>query len=194
VASATVVSFTPNTFAYTSTLLLGVGAISSAGTSQIGLNGYDMDDFRFYLRALLPAEVLILTLTAENASAGASGSSCNGPGGMPVISGNGLPTLGNASFAVNLSNAESSRLCACVLGFTPAAFGTFNLAPWLGAGCEMQTDAAAAIFYVTSATGTASQPLAVPPNPSYSGLHVYGQWLIHGTVGAVTRLLDVNVR
>lgn len=195
VPSATVVSFTPNTFAYTSTILFGVGAQNSTGGSPVTLNGYDQDDFRFYLRALLPAEVLIVALTAENASAGRSGSSCNGTLGMPIISGNGLPTLGNSSFAVNLANAESGRLCAVVLGFTPAAFGTFNLAPWLGAGCEMQTDAAAAVFYVTSGAGTASQALAVPANPSYSGLHVYGQWLILGSAGgAVTQLLDVNVR
>jgi PKD repeat protein len=190
--SATVVNFTPNTFAYTSAILFGVGAISSTGGSAIGLNGYDLDDFRFYLRALNPAEVLISALLPENPSAGAFGSSCPGPGGTPVISGTGVPSIGNASFAINLSNAEDNKLAAIVMGFTPAANGVISLAPWLGAGCELQTDAVGLTFYITAANA-ASQPFPIPGSTAYAGLHVYGQWLVLGTTGAATRLLDCNL-
>jgi hypothetical protein len=68
----------------------------------------------------------------------------------------------------------------------------FPLTPWLGAGCELQTDAAVVLFHFT-ASNAASQGLAIPANPTYAGLHVYGQWLVLGTTGADTRLLDIAV-
>ncbi len=186
------VTFPANSFAYTSTAPLAVGAISSTGGSSIGTH-YDLDDFRFYLRALQPAEVLVESLSAERAAAGAFGSSCAGPGGTPEVQGVGVPSLGNGTFALQLANAESGRLAACAIGFTPATFGTLSLAPWLGAGCELQTDAASLTFHVTGATG-ATQAFPIPNGAAFAGLHVYAQWLVLGTQGAATRLLDVNLR
>ena len=190
--SGTVVNFTPNTFSYTSTLPLAIGAISTAGGSPIG-TGYDLDDFRFYTRALTGAEVLVNALSAEAASAGAAGTFCDGPGGTPIISGNGVPSLGNASFSVDLSNAENSKLAAIVFGFLPATFGTFDLSPWLGAGCELQLDYSAANFHIT-AGNAASQAFAIPSAASFQGLHIYSQWVILGTTGAASRLLDINLQ
>ncbi len=191
VASATVVSFTPNTFTYTGNNMV-VGASTAAGGSAIG-TGYDMDDFRFYSRALLPAEVLVNSLLGENATAGSAGSFCDGPGGTPVISGNGSPTLGNAGFTVDLSNAENARLAALVFGVGPAAAGVVNISQWFGAGCELQTDLLATNFHVT-ASNAASQAFAIPQNTAFQGYHVYAQWLILGTAGAATRLLDINLQ
>ncbi len=190
--SATVVTFTPNTFSYASTLLFGVGSISSAGSSPFGA-GYDMDDFRFYTRALLPVEVMILSVTAENASSGVFSGSCPGTMGTPTIAGVGRPTLGNATYAVSLGNAENSRLAGLVMGFTPAAWGTFDLSPFLGAGCTLGVPWGQALFHVTAGNG-ATQALPIPNNPALSGWHVYAQWLIAGTTGATSQALDINIQ
>jgi PKD repeat protein len=191
-ASTNVVSFTPNTFSYVSATLFGVGAMNTTGTSPIGAH-YDMDDFRFYTRALLPAEVLVCSLSPENASAGASGLSCPGTLGTPTIgSTGGNPTQGNAAFAVTLGNAENNRLAAIAGGFTPASFGTFDLSPWIGAGCVLQNDAIALSFTIVNGNG-ASQNLPIPA-AGLQGQHIYFQWAVLGTTGAATRMLDVNIQ
>jgi PKD repeat protein len=189
--STTTVSFTPNSFSYAGGAF-AVGAQNTSGGSRIGTH-YHLDDFRLYGRALLPAEVQILALLSEHASAGSYGSACAGPGGTPVISGNGVPSLGNASYAVDLSNAENGRLAAIVFGFAPAAFGSFNIDPWLtGPGCALQTDNLALGIH-TTAGNAASQPFAVPNFAGLAGQHIYSQWVILGTLGAVTRVLDSNL-
>ena len=94
---------------------------------------------------------------------------------------------------MNLGNAEDQRLAAIVFGFTPAAHGLLSLQPWLGAGCELQTDIAGIGFHVT-AGNAATHGLPIPNGASFAGLHIYGQWLVLGTTGAATRLLDTNLR
>ncbi|MBM4060584.1 MAG: PKD domain-containing protein [Planctomycetes bacterium] len=192
VPSTNVVTFAPNTFSYVSTVNLAVGAYNISGTSPIGTH-YHLDDFRFYTRALSPAEILINALSVEQASAGVSGLSCPGTLGTPVIgSTGGAPTQGNAAFAVTLSNAEDLRLAAIAFGFTPAAFGTFDLSPWLGAGCVLQNDAVGLNFLITSGNA-ATQPFPIPA-AGFAGLHIYGQWAVLGTVGAATRMIDINIQ
>lgn len=186
------VSFTPNTFSYTSATNLAVGAMNVAGGSPNGAN-FHLDDFRFYTRALSAPEVQLISLLPEDASAGASGLSCPGTLGTPAIGSlGGRPQAGNASFAVTLGNAENNRLAAIAFGFTPAAWGTFDLSPWLGAGCVLQNDAAALNFLITSGNA-AVQPFAIPPGTGFAGLHVYAQWAVLGTVGAATRMLDIHI-
>lgn len=191
VASTSVASFAPNSFSYSGSAMF-VGGSSGTGGSPITL-GYDFDDFRFYSRALVPAEILVNSMLGENPTAGSAGTFCDGPGGTPIISGTGVPSVGNAGFAVNLANAEDTRLAALVFGFTPATAGVFDLSPWLGAGCELQTDLVAANFHVV-ANSAATQAFAIPQNAAFQGLHVYGQWLILGTQGAATRLLDISIQ
>lgn len=186
------INFTPNTFTYTSATNLVVGALTTTGGSPI-VAGYDFDDFRFYTRALSAGDVLAVSLTPENASAGASGTACAGPGGNPTISGNGVPSLGNAGFAIELGNAENGCLAAAIFGMAPVMAGTLSLAPWLGTGCDLQTDVASANFHLTVGNA-ASQPFAVPAVPSIAGLHIYAQWAVLGSAGAVTKLLDCNLQ
>jgi len=63
----------------------------------------------------------------------------------------------------------------------------------LGPGCVLQIDWFRPIFHVT-AGGSALQPMPVPNVAALSGYHVYVQWLVAGTVGAVTPALDLNIR
>ncbi|MBM4060585.1 MAG: PKD domain-containing protein [Planctomycetes bacterium] len=192
VPSTNVRSFTPNTFSYSSTANFAVGANGTGGTSPIGAH-FHLDDFRFYTRALTPAELLINALTVEQAAASVSGLSCPGTLGTPVIgSTGGAPAQGNANFALTLGNAENQRLAALAVGLTPAAFGTFDLSPWLGAGCVLQNDAIALNFYVVSGNAV-TQPFPIPA-AGFAGQHFYAQWAVLGTVGAATRMLDINIQ
>lgn len=193
VPSTNVVAFTPNTFSYASTSgrTFAVAAQGNSGLSPLGLH-YDMDDFRYYTHALTAVDILV-AMQAENASAGAFGSSCAGPGGAPVIGTTGLPQLSNFLFSIDLANAESGRLCALMLGLRPAAFGSFDLSGFLGAGCALQVDPYAYYFQIVT-NGAGSQPLPIIPLPGVAGLHLYGQWLVLGTTGAATTALDVNIQ
>lgn len=94
---------------------------------------------------------------------------------------------------MTLSNAENLSLAGIAFGFTPAAFGTFDLSPWLGAGCVLQNDAAALNFMVTSGNA-ATQPFAMPAGPGFAGQHIYAQWAVLGSVGAASKMLDINIR
>lgn len=190
--STNVISFTPNSFNYSGTRFMAVAAQGDSGLSTFGLH-YDMDDFRYYTRALSQADIMNVML-AEEPSAGTFGTACAGPSGLPVIAGQGLPALGNGSFAVDLTNAEASRPCALVIGATPAAFGVVDLSAFLGTGCSLQTDPLVVIASATSGSGAASQPLPIPAGNNLIGLHLYTQWVILGTQGAVTQVLDVNVQ
>lgn len=189
--SSNVISFTPNTFTYTGTRFMAVAAQGDSGLSPFGVH-YDMDDFRYYGRALTQPEIMA-AMVAENPSAGTFGSSCAGPGGAPQIGATGLPQLGNPTFSIDLANAEDSRLCVLALGLQPAAFGTFDLSPALGAGCTLQVDPFSLLLQVVVATA-ATQPMPIPNNAALHGLHVYGQWIIAGSTGAVTQALDVNIQ
>jgi PKD repeat protein len=193
VPSTNPITFAPNTFTYTSATNLAVGANGTTGTSPSGAH-FHLDDFRFYTRALMPAELLLLALLPENASAGATGASCPGTlGTLQIGAAGGSPTLGNGAFTVTLGNAENNRLAAIAIGMTPASFGTLSLAPWLGAGCTLQTDPAALNFYITSGNG-AQQPFPIPAGSGFAGLHLYAQWLVLGTQGATSPMLDINLR
>ncbi|MCA8950261.1 MAG: hypothetical protein KDE27_12220 [Planctomycetes bacterium] len=188
--STNVVSFTPGTFTYSGTRDFAVGAQGDSGLSPI-VNQYDLDDFRWYGRALVQGEILA-SMASENPAASSYGTPCPGTLGDPTIFGNGVPQLGNASFTVDLANAENGRLCALALGLTPVAFGSMPLDPFLGAGCSLQTDHLALVFAVTAGNG-ASVSVVIPADPSFQGFHIYGQYLVAGTTGAVTPVLDINI-
>jgi len=68
------------------------------------------------------------------------------------------------------------------------------LAPLTGPGCELQLDNAGAVFGFVSATGTASVPMTIPNDPANAGLHIYNQYLMLGSAGAATQLLDSNTQ
>ncbi|MEZ5962411.1 MAG: LamG-like jellyroll fold domain-containing protein [Planctomycetota bacterium] len=189
--SSIVVNFPPNSFSYSGTRFMAVAAQGDSGLSPFGQH-YDMDDFRYFGRALTQTEILAAMLT-EEASAGTFGTACAGPNGLPVVAGFGLPQLGNATFRVDLTNAEPSRPCALVLGVTPATFGTFDLSGILGSGCLLQTDPFAILFNGTGATG-ATQALPIPSGANLHGAHLYAQWVVAGSTGAVTEVLDINLQ
>ena len=190
--SANVVAFTPNSFNYTGTRFMAVAAQGDSGLSTFGQH-YAMDDFRYFTRALTAAEIAAV-MAGEAPSAGPYGTACAGPGGPPAVSGSGLPQIGNLAFGVDLTSAEPGRACLLVLGIRPATFGVIDLSAFLGTGCLLQTDPLLLLASATSGAGTASMPLPIPPDVSLVGAHAYTQWLVVGSQGAVSQVLDINLQ
>lgn len=194
VPSATSVSFAPGTFAYTSTTILAVGAISTGGTSTLA-TGYDMDDFRMYGRALTGAELLGMAIS-EQPAASTFGTGCAGPGGIPTIGGSGgVPRVGNGSFTVDINNTEVGRVAAILIGVLAVDGGNrpLDVSFLFGAGCQAETLPDLAAFVVGVGPNNPF-PLPIPNTPALAGGHVYCQGLVFGSSGAVTPALDINIQ
>lgn len=183
-----VVNYTPNTHVAAITEV-HVGYHTSTSSSYTAY--YDMDDVRLYARALSQAEIVAM-MAAESPTSSLFGDGCAGTIGVPTMSANSAPTLGNAGYAVTLGSAEDGRLAALVCGFQPRTVGPIDLSPFLGTGCALQMDATAAFLSVT-AGNAASQSLPIPNLAAISGMHLYCQWLLLGTTGAVSPAIDISV-
>ena len=191
--SATVVNFTPGTFAYTGTTGFAVGANGTGGSSTFSTH-YDMDDFRMYSRALTPGEI-IGCLLQEKAAATTFGNGCAGPGGVPVIgSSGGAPFIGNGAFQVDVSNTEVGSPCAVLVGVFARQGGLpLDISFLLGAGCVAETLPDLGAF-VVGVGPTGSLPLGIPPSTALAGAHLYAQALVFGSQGAASPALDINLQ
>ncbi len=98
-----------------------------------------------------------------------------------------VPTLGNVgdpeigtSYGITLSMAVPSSGAFILTGFSDAAIGATPLpAPLPGApGCNLLVSADATKLLFTSATGTASDSIAVPNDPSFIGIDLFHQWAV----------------
>ena len=186
-----VVAFTPNTF----TINLGNFIVGAYGTTTSLFTRYfDMDDFRFYGRALTAAEILGC-MVKEQAAATTFGDGCAGPGGVPTIAGNGQPTLGNLGFVVNIDQTEAGRVAAILLGTLAVDGGArpLDVSFLFGPGCLAETLPDLGAFVVGVGPNNPF-PLPIPNIPALAGGHVYAQGLVFGTSGAVTPALDINLQ
>jgi hypothetical protein len=185
------VSGTANSHASTNTGFK-VGYHTSAASNHA--KWYDIDDFRFYTKALSLAEALGAGL-AEAASTGNYGTLCYaGPGSAATISGNGAPTIGNATFAAELNGAGIAEPYAMVVGFFPGTAGyPLDISGVLGTGCVLECP----LFLIQTGTtvgGAASMSLPIPAGP-YEGLHAYVQaGFVGTTTHGATDLLDINIQ
>lgn len=103
----------------------------------------------------------------------------------PILSGSGLPTLGNANFAIKMTNAGGpANLCRMVLGISDQkTLGGLTLPFDLGIigfkGCKLY---ASDEFYlgpvVTNAQGEATFPLPVPNSGPLKGMNFFVQSFI----------------
>jgi PKD repeat protein len=188
------VSFTPNTFAYTSAAILQVGAISTTAGSSITTH-YDMDDFRFYTRALSAPEILGL-LAAEQAAATNFGAGCAGASGVPTIVGSGgQPKIGNGAFQVDIGNVEVGQITALLVGTLAVEGGArpLDISFLFGPGCLAETLPDLGAF-VAGVGPTSSFPLPIGNIPALVGGHVYAQALVFANDGAVSPALDINIQ
>ncbi|MCA8978005.1 MAG: hypothetical protein KDC98_24985 [Planctomycetes bacterium] len=95
------------------------------------------------------------------------GGGCVGSGSAATIAASGLPTVGNAAFALAVS-AGTNQLAAFALGFTARRIDLF-------ASCSLLVDQPIIATMVGSTTGTAVLPLPIPAGNAFAGLAIHAQ-------------------
>lgn len=107
------------------------------------------------------------------------GQGCAGTGSLvPAIGSSGLVAIGSTNFSIDLSNAPPATL-AILIGGNSRTSSSLGALPFdLGGGCSVLAAPLAQVGTVTSATGTASLPLTIPPNPTLSGVDLFFQFVV----------------
>ncbi len=122
---------------------------------------------------------LTVSLSTLNALAQKFGTGCAGTAGkVPAISAEGLPTFGNPSFGVKLTNGRAASFV-----FFGISLNYLN-AP-LGGGCTLFLTPPVA-FYSTFTDATGQTQIGLPiPNavPPFVGLNAYFQYFVNDPVG-----------
>ncbi|MEY4675300.1 MAG: hypothetical protein RL148_3084 [Planctomycetota bacterium] len=107
------------------------------------------------------------------------GQGCAGTGSLvPAIGSSGLVAVGSTNFSVDLSNSPANTLAFLVGGNSRTTSGATTLPFDLGGGCSVLAAPVALVGRLTSATGTASVALSIPPNPALSGTDIFFQYLV----------------
>lgn len=96
-------------------------------------------------------------------------------GGTMAIGATGMPSIGSGNFSIGLTQANPSAPTLFVLGLSDQLGGVLPLP--LPSGCPLLVSPDATAFHLTSAQGTATQPLPVPNQWALAGLILFGQWL-----------------
>ena len=191
VADTNTLAFAPGTFAETQ------GTNFNVAWHQDNMlpytQFYDMDDFRFYARALSAAEIMA-SMAQENPTTSTYDSACAGPGGNPLIGAVGVPRVPNPGFMLTLSSAEANVPATLAIGFQTHLGGVLPIPLGvLGATCNLSL---LPETFVSTATGAGSVtfPAPIPGDASLRGAHIYAQYILLGSQGAVTSGLDINVQ
>jgi hypothetical protein len=167
-------------------------SLSSAMTFRVGgqltgLSGLPvgarMDEFRAWSTALTTSEVAASWNTPIGGGNPASvipvGSGCVGTGGLaPVLSTALLPTIGNAAFSVDVTQAATGSVSYL---FFSVGLGALPIP--LGGGCALYLDQPTLLLFYnvglspigplpTGGTGSATFALPVPPDPSLAGVAI----------------------
>lgn len=114
------------------------------------------------------------------------GPGCNGSAGVPSIGANGLAHLGNASFAITVTQAmpNSIAVLAASLGSTNIPFD----------GCRVLVDLPITIWAnpLTDAAGFATAPLTIPNDPTMLGDNLFFQYAVVDPIGTVLGFLALS--
>lgn len=107
------------------------------------------------------------------------GQGCAGTNSLvPAIGSTGQVAIGSTNFSIDLSNAPPATL-AFLLGGNSRTSSNLGTLPFsLGGGCSILASPLAQIGTVTSAAGTSSLPLTIPPNPALSGVDLFFQFVV----------------
>ncbi|MEM7205039.1 MAG: hypothetical protein AAF628_32595 [Planctomycetota bacterium] len=108
------------------------------------------------------------------------GTPCLGASGRATETPNGLPTLGNAGYALAASRLPGGAAAAILIG-------TDRTRSPLARNCNLWVGLAGmvSIGHVTSGSGGATQSLPIPNDPTLDGARVYTQWLAPDAGGTV---------
>lgn len=144
-------------------------------------------DFRFFTggsQNLLALDNFVITYGANY---GTFGSGCAGSNGAPMLTGNGVPSLGS-NFAVTLGNLPLS-LGFMATGFsnTGAFGGSIPLPFALGSqgfpGCDLLVDPVGVTFLIGS-NGSATWNFNIPNNMAFAGMQFFNQGVSIDTLPA----------
>lgn len=129
------------------------------------------------------------TLDTGNAFVLNYGSGC-AASGQPVpqiTSSGGVPSIGNAAFSVDVTNAVPNSLAPLFLGFAPA-----NIS--LGFGCKalVQLPVISWGTAATNGSGDGSVNVPLPNDPSAIGASIYFQFGVLSTTGPFLGFLDLS--
>lgn len=115
------------------------------------------------------------------------GQGCPGTGNQtPRAGANGLPTLGNAGFAVTVAQGLPNSTAALL--FSPAAINV-----GLGNGCFLYTaPPPVSVFSPTDVLGSAAIHVPIPATPYILGLELWWQWAVADPNGAYLNLVSIS--
>ena len=115
------------------------------------------------------------------------GTGCPGTGNLvPAIGGVGVPVLGNAAFALQVSKARPSS--AAVLIVDAARGGVV-----LPGGCTLYVPGFLATVAVpTDPSGVGTLPFGIPNDRALVGVGLFSQWAVLDSAGAFLKLLSFS--
>jgi hypothetical protein len=148
----------------------GAGAASLHSLVAIGTKLYFVAD-----DGVLGEELWVFDLGAPNAALAQNygQSQCPGTGNRtPRIQPFGLPTVGNASFALDLDNALPNALATAAVALAPSNLVIDGCRVLLGLPFTNLP------VVITSPTGTARTPLPIPGNPALLGFQLFAQYVV----------------
>jgi hypothetical protein len=120
------------------------------------------------------------------ASTSAFGAGCPGAAGTPVLAST-APVLGDPAFAMDLVGGAPLAPCAIALATAtrPLPLG----------GCTVHVDGTiASRLFVTSTGGFASLKFAVPPQPTFRGMQLFGQAVVLDAASPIGLALTNGLR
>lgn len=173
----------------------GTGSFLVGGNPLLDFSsGYDLDDFRFVLRAVSLLQVRTWALRSEARDA-AFGTGC----GATLTSSGGAPNLGSTTYTLNITGAPSAN---AVLSFglsrlaLPPVLLPFDLGaidPRL-AGCLWHSSADAVLPARLTASGTLNLLTRLPDDVNLLDVSVYVQaMLLGGTTLQVTNPFAISL-
>lgn len=125
------------------------------------------------------ADWIALLRELPTASTRSYGKGCPGTRGLiPSLSAQGLPRVGNAQFALTLSQARPNSPAAVLLGAHDAKLA-------LPGGCTLWVEAPFALSGATDATGSLAQPLPIPKQVSLLRARVFASSLVLDPAGSL---------
>ena len=163
-----------------------------------------MDDFRFYSRALSPADVMA-AMAAEVPVTSNYGSGCaQGGAGIPTLRADSPPQIGTNFDMVVEGFEAGASVTIYVSPFTsvdpvgglPLPFDLGSVLPGLFGGCTLEVGIAGSSRGLGSLpAGTGSTTFVLPALPLLQGVHIYAQALgLSGAGGQLTPAIDANLQ